>query len=82
MEEKRIKMDEPIMEPTISTREWLANLSETKLYKLACKQLTREGKCVILHRNAGVVYYEVDPCEVILKGLEILNIAHKKGFTL
>ena len=80
LERTKIDMDNPMdIQTKIQERKlWLEELSKTTIYRLACKQLKREGKLIILHQAGGITYYEVEPIEVVLKGFELLKLVDKK----
>ena len=61
---------------------WVKKISDSILYKLACIQLKREGKLETFRKSSKSTIYLVNPEEVILKGLEIVNKAHQRKIDL
>lgn len=63
------------------TDEMLQRLYNSKLYKLACIQLKREGKYERVKLKDTIIY-PVNVGEAILKGFEILKTANKSGIKI
>lgn len=69
------------MNEPINPQKWLDNLSETKLYKLAQRNMIRKNK-VSKMTHGNVDFYEFDPIEVIIEGFKIARKAKKSGIRI
>jgi hypothetical protein len=64
------------MNKNVNPKEWLQEISEKSLYKLAKKNLIRTGKAKkVKFGELGI--YDFDPVQVILEGLLIKRKANK-----
>lgn len=63
-------------EQPINPDMWLEKLSQSKLYKLAQRNLIRKNK-VNKNTHGAVNFYEFDPAEVIIEGLKIIQKANR-----
>jgi len=66
----------------MTDEQFIKKLYNSKLYKLAQKQLVREGKAEVHIDKNNIKIYSVDPLEVIIKGLEIIRLSQQKGIKI
>lgn len=65
-------------EKEITDMEWYEQLVNSKVYKLAQRNLIRNNK-VNKMKHGGVNFYEFDPIEVIIEGFKVVRKAQKTG---